>query len=102
MKIKASIHMNDAVTQMANAASLRNPERWDEKLLRYARKWDIKKTLIKTFAGGVKDVIYLDSKGEWVVDSLYYYLNSRGEMTTKPIIGELIETTEDIELIYER
>lgn len=89
MKIRKSIHMMDAVYQMANAATAYRTTRWNDTLMRYAKKWDITSTLIYTAPNGIKQNFYLDSKGAYVVETAHY-----GIGVEYPLIGEVTHTNE--------
>lgn len=89
MKLRKSIHMPDAVHQMANASSVHNHGRWNETLMRCVKKWDIASTLIYTAPNGIKQNFYLDNAGAYVVNTAHY-----ADDSDYPVIGEVTHTDE--------
>ena len=92
MKLRKSIHMPDAVHQMANASSVHNHNRWNDTLMRCAKKWHIESTLIHTAHNGIKQNFYLDNTGAWVVQTAHY------NVADFPVIGKVTHTSEQPEI----
>lgn len=86
IKLKKSIHYNDAVTQVSSNTTERKS---GTKILeKHPKRFGIVKTLKKRYNSGLVKTFYLDEKDELVYPSY-------GDT---PVIGVLEETNEEIEI----